>query len=260
MYKQDPTHSNGRAYKYNAHDGDMDAWNANFTSRFGDGAGDPEEQYFSLLELVTQCRPSARLLDIGCGLGRVISLVKDNVQSIVGLEPDRARFSECHAAHHNGDSLEILNCTSTEFKTVHPDRKFDIIIVSMVIQHVSTDTCAQILRDVHELLSTDGVAIIATTQQDTERFTFARSQSDKSREEYDRYAEDCNNQTWGIPVRQFSRTSFLAALQEAGFRAIHWGQFSYIRPERLKAFAQMMQRPAEAIADVATSQYAVIKK
>lgn len=248
------------AYRYNARDDDLAAWNKGFTSRIGDGLGDPEEEYLSTLRLVVGCRPRARLVDIGCGLGRVVGLVHEDVESIVGLEPDPERFADCHAAFHDGNRIEILNSTSGRYKADHPGKTFDVAVVSMVIQHVSTQICDGILADLHDLLRDDGVGVIATTQQEVERFTLQKDATPLSAAAFDRYAEDSAGQDKGIPVRQFSRHSFLAALDRAGLELIRWGQFSYIRPDRVGWFAKWFGTKPDAICDVGTSQYAVVKK
>lgn len=247
-------------YRYNARDDAMTAWNSNFTSRCGDGSGDPEEDYFTTLRLMAACRPQAQLLDIGCGLGRIVGLLRHEVAGIVGLEPDPERFAASRADFHDGDRVEILNCSSDRYKLEHPSRTFDMVVVSMVIQHVSTETCDRILADVHDLLAADGVGMVATTQQEVERFTRQSDQAPLDRDAFDRYAADSSTQGQGIPVRQFSRVSFLNALDRAGLAVVRWGQFSYIRPEKLCWFADWMGSSPDAIRDVGTSQYAVVRR
>jgi len=247
-------------YRYNAGDDQMVAWNRNFTSRVGDGSGDPEEEYLATLKFVAACKPRARLLDIGCGLGRVVDFMRDDVASVVGLEPDADRFGTCHALFHNGDRIRILNCTSAEYRAAHPGHRFDVVVVSMVVQHVPTRTCDLILADVPGLLDDDGIGVISTTQQDAERFTFQADQTPRNREDYDRYAADSSDQKYGIPVRQFSKASFLAAVDRAGLDVVRWGQFSYLRPEKLGWFAKWMGSTTNAIKDVGSSQYVVVRR
>jgi SAM-dependent methyltransferase len=246
-------------YSYNAADDKLPYWNWSFTSRIGDGTGDPEEEYLSLVKLIVNCRPNAKLLDVGCGLGRIIDLVRHNVDSLVGLEPDRERFGACYKGNRGRDRICIVNSTSLEYKNAHPGKCFDIVTVSMVLQHVPTAMCDQILRDVRDLLLPDGVAIIATTQQELERYTLQSDPTPRSVEEFDRYAEDTANQHLGVPVRTFSKASLREAIERAGLMVIHWGQFSYIRPEKLAWFAAHIGVAPETIQDVGTSQYAVVK-
>lgn len=248
------------AYTYNLDDSKISVWNRNFTSRIGDETGDPEEEYLSLLRLIANCRPNAKYLDIGCGEGRVVDLVKHSVGSLVGLEPDTERYRVCYKAHDDGDRIRIVNSTSIEYKNAHPQDRFDIIAVSMVLQHVPTGICDQILRDVRELLMAGGVGVIATTQQAVERLTFTFNPTPQSVEDFDRYAADTANQRWGLPVRIFSKASFLQAIEHAGLNVVHWSQFSYVRSEKLAWVAAQLGVSPEAIQNVGTSQYAVVKR
>jgi len=249
-----------QGYAYNRSDDELSAWGQSFTSRIGDGTGNPEEDYLSVLKLIANCKPNAKYLDIGCGVGRIIQIVQHSVGSLVGLEPELERFQACYKAHNDGDRIRIINSTSREYKDAHPEDRFDIIAVSMVLQHVPTGICDQILRDVREFLMPEGVAIIATTQQDVERFTFEFNPRPQTVEEFDRYAVDTANQQWGIPVRMFSKASFHQTIEQAGLHIIHWSQFSYFRPEKLAWWAARSGVPPEAIRHVAISQYAVVKR
>lgn len=248
-------------YRYNGRDEELASFMKAFTSRIGNGLGDPEEDYLSTLQLVAGCKPRASLIDIGCGLGRVIGLLHGNVESIVGLEPDLQRFLDCHKAYNDGSRIQILNMTSDRYKADHPGRLFDIGVVSMVIQHVSTSTCQAIMTDLRDMLHDDGIGVIATTLQEVERFTLEADPSPLSESAFNQYSEDLDCQASGIlPVRQFSQESFLSMVNQAGLEIIRWGQFSYMRPEHVQWFANYYNLSPGAIRDVGTSQYAVVRK
>jgi 2-polyprenyl-3-methyl-5-hydroxy-6-metoxy-1,4-benzoquinol methylase len=249
-----------QSYKYNATDEALIEWIKQFTSRVGDGTGDIEEVYLSALKLIASCKPGAKYLDIGSGLGRIVDMMRHSAGTLIGLEPDVSRFQVCHRAYHDGERVRILNSTTSAFRDAHPEARFDVITLSMVLQHVSTGTCEQILRDVHELLTPDGVAMISTTHFYEERFTFQLKPAPQSSEDYDRYASDTANGQWGIPVRMFSKASFLSALERAALETTVWGPFSYVRPERLSGIAALYGAPPEALRDMGISQYAVVKR
>lgn len=245
-------------YKYNAVDDEMTKWNKLFTSRFGDGTGDPEEPYLATLKVLSKCKSDSVTLDIGSGLGRIVEFLKPTSPQIIGLEPDRKRFEECHASHNNGYSIRIFNQTSRDYRAEHPSERFELVVVSMVIQHVMTDICECILEDVRELLSETGVAIISTTLQDRERFTYQNNCTPRSQQEFNQYASNCQSQEFGIPVRQFSIESFLAELSKAKLQVVHHGQFSYLRPDKVQWYANLLALDADAIREIGTSQFAVV--
>lgn len=247
-------------YKYNANDDAISLWQKNFTSRIGDGSGDPEEEFLAYVRMAVQLKPTASWLEIGCGLGRMIELLDSGRNAIIGLEPDKERFADCTKRYSANDNIKILNITSDEFRQGQPEARFELILNSMVLQHVSTDTCDGILRDIRELLATDGVALISTTQNCRELFTFQSSPKHQTRKEFDRYAAQTGNQQFGIPVRKFSKASFLSNLDRNGLAVIHWGQFSYIRPEKVSWFASQYQVSPDEIKDVGDSQYVVVTR
>jgi SAM-dependent methyltransferase len=247
-------------YKYNANDDGLSEWVKNFTSRIGDGTGDIEETYLSKLKLIADLKRGQRFLDVGSGLGRIIELVRPSAGSLVGLEPDFFRFEDCYKHYHDGNRVQVMNTTTGEYKRAHPADRFDVVIVSMVLQHVSAATCDGILRDVRELLASDGVAIVATTHCYEERFQAQTNPTPQTAEAFDRYADDSTNQQWGIPVRMFSRISFEGAILRAGLQIIDWGQFTYIRPERLSGWTALLGVPYEALENRGISQYAVLRR
>lgn len=247
-------------YKYNANDDTISLWQQNFTSRIGDGSGDPEEEFLAYVRMMTQLRPTSSWLEIGCGLGRMIELLDSGRNTVLGLEPDDERFIDCRKRYRNQRNIEILNMTSGGFRQTRPKARFDLILNSMVLQHVSTGVCEGILQDIHALLSADGLSIISTTQNCKELFTFQDSPNHQTREEFDLYAAFPNDQHFGIPVRKFSKDSFLSCLEGNGLNVLHWGQFSYIRPEKLPWFANQYRVSEDEIRDVGDSQYAIVRR
>ncbi|WP_296287279.1 class I SAM-dependent methyltransferase [Pseudomonas sp.] len=247
-------------YKYNGNDDEITAWQRNFTSRIGDGSGDPEEEFLAYVRMMTQLRPASNWLEIGCGLGRMVELLLSGRNSVVGLEPDDHRFNDCRKRFHGQRNIEVLKMTSEDLRRTRPKARFELILNSMVLQHVSTGVCQGILKDIHALLAKEGLAIISTTQNCKELFTFQSSPNHQTREEFDLYAAFPNDQKFGIPVRKFSKDSFLATLESNGLAVLHWGQFSYIRPEKVSWFADQYRVSEDDIRDVGDSQYAIVRR
>ena len=247
-------------YKYIGDDDAITVWQRNFTSRIGDGKGDPEEEFLNCVRLVSQIKSKANWLEIGCGLGRMLNVLWNEKNKVIGLEPDRERFESCQKRFIDRDNVRVLNITSSKYKQDNPGAVFDCILNSMVIQHVSTTVCDEILSDIYSLLSDDGVAIISTTQNVKDIFTFQDSPDFKTQAEFNEYANNSHSQDFGIPVRKFTKKSFLESLSRNNLEVLHWGQFSYIRPEKLGWFSKMYDVPEEDIRDVGDSQYAVVRK
>jgi SAM-dependent methyltransferase len=234
-------------------------WVKNFTSRIGDGAGDPEENYISTLKLVASCNAGKEFLEIGTGAGRIINIVMFDAKHIVGLEPDTEKFRECKNGFRNNDKVDVCNMTVAQYRVAFPDKKFDVITVSMLLQHVSTVACEEILREVCALLAPHGVAVIGTTHFFEERFLYQHSNVPSSQNAFDAYAKNSGDQPNGLPVRMFSKESLRGALERAALEVVAWGQFSYVRPEKVEEFAHMYQIAPESLRDTGMSQYAVVR-
>jgi SAM-dependent methyltransferase len=248
-----------QSYTYHGDDAGLAAWVAMFTSRSGDGGGDHEQAFLSALEFAAACKADGAFLDVGSGVGRIVGKVRSYARHVTGLEPDERRHAACQAGYANDPGVEILNTTTDRYRKACPRRRFDLITVSMVIQHVSAATCEQILRDVRHLLAPNGVAVISTTHFFEERFTYEADLSPHDFGEFNRYAEDTSVHDRGLPVRMFSKDALHREVEKAGLEAVVWEQFSYVRPENVGRIAALYNVAEDQVRDCALSQYVVAR-
>lgn len=251
-------------YTYNADDDTMDLWAKNFTNRLDNGEGDHEAEYLDILKLLFATKKEGALLDIGAGLGRVTALASGNIKEIVALEPDSDRHSYTYNNFHNPPACQVLNQMSSEYIADHPTRKFDIIVLGMVIQHIPTDAFHSLVKDTSELIKDDGVVIIATTHtlESTKGFTYSAPAKDEhyiSEEVFNKYANDTRNNSKGIPVRRFSKNELITAV-EPFFETIMWRQFSYYRDDSIAYFADFLNISVEELKDTGDSQFLIMQK
>jgi SAM-dependent methyltransferase len=249
---------NEPSYKYNASDEGLRAFNSSFTSRNGDGTDDPEENFFSILKLAACCKSGGNFLDVGSGHGRIVDIVLPYAGHVVALEPDVDRFQSCRNAFTGNSTVDVQNVVSSEYKAANPGKRFDLITLSMVQQHISTRQSRELLDDVRDLLAPRGIAVIATTHLRDETFLYSGRSVPVTVDEFDRYAENPACQDWGIPVRMFSKKSFHEAVQRAALEIIVWNQFSYVRSDRMEAIAALYGVKQDAIHDVGTSQFVAV--
>lgn len=249
-----------QAYTYHGDDDALTSWNRMFTSRNGDGEGDPEENFLSAIRLVAACKAGGDFLDIGSGIGRIIDLIRRDAASVVGLEPDNGRYLGCKNGFAPDRRIEMFNLKSWDYRQQNGGRRFDFITVSMVVQHVSTGACRQIFSDVHDLLAPNGSALISTTHFYEERFSYEADPSAHEVAEFDRYADQMTSQDKGLPVRMFSRASLHQEIERAGLEVVAWQQFAYPRPDRATEVAGFFAGPPEEMRDRGVSQYAVVRR
>ncbi len=252
-------------YTYTGSDNELADWSRRYlTSRIGDGTGDHEEAYFNTLRLIMALRRGGSLLDIGAGFGRVVELATPMMQRVVALEPDIDRFRWTRDHYHKPPACTVLHQLSSDYLRNHPDARFDVVVISMVIQHTSTAVCDQLLRDAARLVQDDGVVVVSTTHapQSASGYTYADALPEElylPQETFDAYAADPLSQTRGVPVRRFSRAQLLACVEPC-FELLHWEQFSWYRPERVPEVAERLQVPADELKDTGDSQFVVLRK
>lgn len=97
----------------------------------------------------------ATVLDVGCGTGRLLSLIRESAPAswkLHGIELDPHAVT---VARTKG-----FDVTHSTLENFNPHTKFDLIILQQVIEHVE-DPLAM-MRKLHHLLSIKGVVILET--------------------------------------------------------------------------------------------------
>ena len=109
-----------------------------------------------VLEFIKKiCHPGSHILDIGCGLGTIIHLLKENLgYTVFGIEPDRF-LAQIVSAHYG---FPVFGGTLEEFLEQPINKKFDFIILHHVFEHF-VDPLNK-LKELESLLSSRGVIYI----------------------------------------------------------------------------------------------------
>jgi 2-polyprenyl-3-methyl-5-hydroxy-6-metoxy-1,4-benzoquinol methylase len=240
-------------------------FNDNFENRLGDNSGLHEQEHFDNLEMLLAIKRGGSCLDVGAGLGRVTAVAREIVAEVVALEPDESRWRECHRAYHREPDCQVYRQTTSEYLRQNPDKRFDLIVVSMVIQHLSTSNCDQLISEVSTLLKPDGVVIIYTTHtlEKCKGFSFSSNPERNfvPEAEFNAYtAAPPAEQTMGLPVRRFSKQDLMDVIDRADLAPIFWRQTSYYRPERLDYFAWRLNVDPRELNSVGNSQFVVAQK
>jgi len=251
-------------YVYKASDGELKGFADNFASRVGDNSGPHDQDYFDMVKLLLSIKREGSLLDIGAGLGRVTKIAKDIIAETIALEPDQQRWQECHAACHQPPQCRVLRQLTSEYIADNPGKTFDVIVIGMVIQHISTTACQALFEEAASLLKPDGVGIIFTshTVEQARGFSYSGAAPDEvylSQRQFNDYAENCQDQTKGIPVRRFSKAELLDCLKPY-FETLYWRQVSYYREDRAAHFENRLRLEPGTLKDTGISQFVVVQK
>lgn len=106
------------------------------------------------------CSPKARILDVGCSTGHLLYLLKkQGFKNIDGIDP----APECKKTALTQFGLNIATASINTFK---PKQKYDFIILSAVLEHISE--VADCLKKVDSWLSKEGSVFISVP--DAENF------------------------------------------------------------------------------------------
>lgn len=253
-------------YTYNDNDLTMPILSEKFSSRIGDSSGHHEEAFHNMILLLAHAYSDGSVADVGCGMGRTTQAIAPIVKEVVSLEPDVTRWEYTRDLVHMYSNVAVLNETTRDYISRHPEKQFDLVILGMVVQHLPTQVTKAVMDDILTLTKSGGLAVISTTHalEKARCFTYqhvakGQTRPRTSEEEFNRYAADTASQDKGLPVRRFSRSEF-ESIVPPDFEIVSWGQYSYCRPEHLNYFAWLDEVEPHELADVGNSQYLVIQR
>jgi decaprenyl-phosphate phosphoribosyltransferase len=113
------------------------------------------KQFHQLLVLTEKCAPKAHtVLDIGAGIGTMISACRDRGYEATGIEPSKYLVNQALKIH---DVTIIASGIET---TTFKQSSFDIIFLTDVIEHVADP--GSLIAKCKNLLKSNGVLVITT--------------------------------------------------------------------------------------------------
>lgn len=249
-------------YIYKDNDSTMATLSAMLTSRMGDETGSHEAAHLDTINLLVSAFSSGSMIDIGCGMGRIIKAAAGKIREIVALEPDATRCDWARAEVANHEGVTVLKLMTQDYIAQNPGKQFDLAVLSMVLQHLSTHNCKRLMNDLATLTRPGGFAVVCTTHalEHAKCFTYQHvSQARISEEEFNIYADNSESQDKGLPVHRFSRAD-LEAIVPQSFEIVQWAQCSYYRPEYLDHFAKIHRVAPQELSTIGNSQFVVLKR
>lgn len=106
-----------------------------------------------------EIKPQAKVLDIGCGSGRFLAIIKALKMIPFGIEIGEEAYESSKKITENIYLGQFETLDTYQFPN-NPTMKFDIIVSNHVIEHVTAPN--QFLQKVKSMLTDNGIAIIAT--------------------------------------------------------------------------------------------------
>ena len=160
-----------------------------------------------------------KLLDLGCGTGRLFSVFYSYVESITGVEPDESRASEAvkEAEKIDDKKIKVLNGDISAVK----DKKFDVIVVSHVFQHIALESVVDIVSSLRNIIEDEGLLCITTTYSGSRKDILSLEYSKKGKREFKRISKKRFNKivntNTALPVRKFSINTIKSILNNNNF-------------------------------------------
>ena len=102
----------------------------------------------------------ARVLDFGCGWGRITQFLAKDVRPdrLAGIDPNGASVEECRSRLPWAAFFESDPLPPTSF----PDGSFDVVYAYSVFSHLSEDYQRAWLAEFHRLLAPGGIVVMTT--------------------------------------------------------------------------------------------------
>lgn len=191
--------------------------------------GASETQVLSwVLEAVDRLPKPRRMLDLGCGTGRLAPVFAPHVDEILAVEPDRDRYGQAAEA---AASLPTVTVRHGDASVVEPERQFDLLLCSHVMQHVDDATLEGLLAALEAHSAPGALVVVATT------FT-AGPRDVLTAEWWENGVRRCEtldgrdfraafSQEGVLPVRLFARPTVEALFEGFGFTAEGFRLYHY---------------------------------
>ncbi len=101
-----------------------------------------------------------KILEVGCGDGRISAVLAPKAREYVAIDPDRQRIRKAAATFANVD-FRIGNGESLAFE----DASFDVVLFTLSLHH---QDCRSALQEAHRVLTENGQAVILEPASDGE--------------------------------------------------------------------------------------------
>jgi len=167
---------------------------------------DPERfaYYSEILSRINKYSKGLSLFEVGIGACECLLVAREIGYEVFGIDVIDRHVQIAHE-HYK------LNVQTADFVEFESDKKFDVIIMGDVIEHVSDPTLA--LKKAHDLLCDDGALWVSTPNFDSACSIVTGHDDPMKRQQYH--------------LNYFSRKSFYTLLGKCGFKPVEYNLSSH---------------------------------
>jgi len=119
--------------------------------------GDVEDIYNAQKRYLTYFVGCKRVLDIGCGRGEFLKLLRENGVSPIGIDIDQDMVNHCHSA-----GLEVHLQDALTYLRDQPDNSLDGIVAFQVAEHLANRYLIGLINESHRVLAPGRHLILET--------------------------------------------------------------------------------------------------
>jgi len=127
---------------------------ADFEKRF---RGSREEISLRLAKYLPLFAGRREILDVGCGRGEFLTLLKNNGQQALGLDLSDSMLEEAHA-----QGLDCAKADALQFLKNRPAASLDGIFSSQVIEHFQPDYLRRVISEAFRVLRPGAILLLET--------------------------------------------------------------------------------------------------
>lgn len=172
------------------------------------------------------------ILDVGCGAGFLLKVLENlGFSELSGVEISTTQIQE---AKKILTKSKIYNMDIFDFFEKNSNKKYDVIFLYDVIEHIEKDKIIYLLKIIFNLLNNEGVLIIRTTNADSPFFSGMM-----------RYIDFTHSTS-------FNKESIKMVLRSAGFNKIENRKTKSIF---LSGFGRLVTFPIQFFGDLLTRLY-----
>jgi len=185
--------------------------------------GESEEVILKVALDAVKGYKSPRMLDCGCGQGRLFPVFAPHVKSIYALEPDVERYS---AAAQSAEALSGYDITvvNNDSSSLTADQQFDVVLSSHVLQHIPDEIADSMIADIASHTAPGGCIIVTTTHTERPEDLLTMEYFSDGKRVCDEISEETFKESFSkegvLPVRLFADGSVAKLFAKHGFDVV----------------------------------------
>jgi cyclopropane fatty-acyl-phospholipid synthase-like methyltransferase len=181
-----------------------------------------EEKIMELMLKHIKTGGNNRLLDAGCGNGRLLQVFAPFFNHIDAVEPDAQRFEICKSNLSIWNLVNKVNLCNCSIQDLEKMNYYDAIICSHVLQHINESEADKLIAVFKNMLKKNGLLFITTTHSTILRDKYCKSylESGKKLVEQDIDQDEFNqidNIDGLLPIKFYTHDSISSLLEKHRF-------------------------------------------